>query len=219
MKREEASTLGPIPESSRAPLDRYAQILAERAVPLGFVGRGDVDRVRTRHVMDSLRAIGGLDQLRCRTVVDLGSGGGLPGIPVAICRPTLLVWLTERNQRKAAFLEWAAGELGLRNVRVHAGPAELLPEAVDACTARAFGPPERTWRAAERILRPGGALVYFAGRGWGDRISALRTAGLEWRICSPRVAEAGPVVIIQRGRRDQAWRPHERGRIAPAPPP
>jgi 16S rRNA (guanine527-N7)-methyltransferase len=73
-------------------------------------------------------------------VVDLGSGNGVPGIPLAICRPDLQITLTEKRRQKASFLYFAAHKLGLKNVVVHAGDIIEFPQtsSFDVLTARFF---------------------------------------------------------------------------------
>ena len=132
-------------------------------------------------------------------MVDLGSGAGLPGIPLAIALPSVRLVLVEARTRRGAFLEMAVDELGLANVTVHVGRIQDLDEQADVCLARAFGPPLTSWRAAERVLRPGGHLVYFAGATWsaGDHERELRAAGIRAEICAPRSFNSqGPVVMM-----------------------
>src|SRR5438093_4282509 len=100
-----ASLLGIEIRADRAgQLDRFAGLLVERAVPLGMVSAGDLDHLRERHVIDSLRAaplLGSAPKL----VADLGSGAGLPGVPLAIVRPDLTFRLVDVRRRRVAFLE------------------------------------------------------------------------------------------------------------------
>ena len=165
---------------------------------LGAVARSDLDRLRERHVLDSLRAAphvrsGGL-------AYDLGSGAGLPGIVVAVVVPDARMVLIERRSRRAAFLELAVQELALPNAEVFAGTVEDVTEAGDAALARAFAPLDRAWAAAERLLRPRGRLVYFAGRGSGQvrSIDVPDGAVLEALVRTPVLESAGPLVIMTR---------------------
>jgi 16S rRNA (guanine(527)-N(7))-methyltransferase RsmG len=145
-------------------LDAFARLLETRAVPLGMIGKDDADRIVSRHVLDSLRASRALLELHARTIVDLGSGAGLPGIVVAIASPEVVITLAEVRPKRAAFLELVVERLGVRNAEVHVGPAAgLPPHAFDAATARAFAPPALAWVTARPLLREGGSLVFFAG--------------------------------------------------------
>jgi 16S rRNA (guanine527-N7)-methyltransferase len=129
--------------------------------------------------------------------VDLGSGAGLPGLVVAIAVPSLSVTLAEVRQRRAAFLEFAVEQLGVANVTVAARRLEDLTGEVDLCFARAFAPLPQAWTVAERLLGPGGRLVYFAGSGSDAPPGALGATVLEVRE-APLLESAGPLVIMAR---------------------
>jgi 16S rRNA (guanine527-N7)-methyltransferase len=177
-------------------LIRYEGILRERAAALGMIAKGDLDRLRDRHVLDSLRAVTVLG-LGEQHVIDLGSGAGLPGVPLAIAIPELRITLTESRRQRIAFLELIVAELGLSNASVHAGRAELAVGPVEACLARAFRTASASWRVAEPLLGPGGFLVYFAG----TTFDALRDvpAGARAEIrTGPSLAKSGPLVIMSR---------------------
>ena len=148
-------------------LERFAELLAERAIPLGLVAKGDSNRILERHVLDSLRAVPVLLDAGADHVLDLGSGAGLPGIPVAVAAPAVRVTLAESRSRRAAFLELAVRELNLGNADIHPGRAEDISWTVAACTARAFASPARTWAVARPLLRPGGFLLLFMGAASG----------------------------------------------------
>jgi 16S rRNA (guanine527-N7)-methyltransferase len=179
-------------------LDRFEHQLRDRGIALGLIAPGDRDRMRERHIEDSLRAV------RCigpgdRLVVDLGSGGGLPGIPLAIALPSVEFVLVEARRRRAAFLEMATADLSLPNVIVQVRRAEDLRIQADLCVARAFAPPLASWRAAERLLGPGGRLVYFGGATWseGRQGAELLRAGIATEICAPKQFNwQGPLVIM-----------------------
>ena len=143
---------------------RFEELLRSKAIVRGLVASGDAVRLRTRHVLDSLRAAAVVDA-GDRSAFDLGSGAGLPGIPVAIACPQLRVCLVEPKPIKVAFLELVVAELEIGNVRVLGRRAEELggEEPGDLCFARGFAPLQRSWRVARRLLRPEGRLVFFAG--------------------------------------------------------
>ncbi len=178
-----------------AQLDRYEAMLRERALPLGMIARSDVHRLSDRHVLDSLRGAP-LVPSPAGSVVDLGSGAGLPGIPIAIARPDASVVLVEARRNRAAFLELAVQEVALPNVRVVGSRVEDLPEAsADVCLARAFAPLPVTWSAARRLVRPAGLLLYWAGRTFDLRTDALPDAVMTLSVTFP-LADAGPIVIM-----------------------
>jgi len=174
----------------------FESLLRDRAVPLGLIARSDADRLLERHVLDCVRAVPAL-LTTDREIADVGSGAGLPGIPVAILRPDAHVSLVEPRRRAVAFLELAVERLGLENVEVIAGRAERLERAFDVCLARAFGPLERTWQVVAPLLGPGGRLVYFAGREF--RLPEPPPEAVSLRMVVPPLLESGgPLVIMSR---------------------
>ena len=152
-----------------------------------------------RHVNDSLRAVGCL-QPADELLIDIGAGAGLPGIPVAITEPRRRVVLIEPIGKRAAFLEFAVEELGLTNTSVEVARGEALRLSGDVCFARALASPPKAWRLAERLLRPGGRLIYFAGRSWAASVAAdLERIGVEAHACAPPdFAWQGPIVMMAR---------------------
>jgi 16S rRNA (guanine527-N7)-methyltransferase len=190
-----------LPAESLTKLRRYSRLLGEVGVRAGVIAAGDRKRLWERHVVDSLRAVDCVPQGPA-AVADLGSGGGLPGIPLAIARPDLAVTLIEPRERRVAFLEMVVDSLSLANVRIHAARAEAVGGAFDRCLARAFGDLRRSWEAAFPLLRDGGgALVYFAGRSWSPAASEvadlLAAARLRLDVCSRmEFPWQGPLVIM-----------------------
>src|SRR5512132_99983 len=177
-------------------LDRYEHLLLEKAFPFGMIGRGDRGQLRERHIVDSLRAATLLGPEPGR-VVDLGSGAGLPGIPLAIVRQDLTFCLAELRKRRVAFMELAVDSLGLSNVSVFAGKVEQLTGPFDRCLSRAFAEVDRAWTIAERLLSPTGTLLVWAGRSLD--VGAGMPAGARMSVsAAPGLADAGPVVIMSR---------------------
>jgi len=173
----------------------YEDLLRNRAIPAGMIAADDVGRLAERHIGDALRAAG--PAAGARRVVDLGSGAGLPGIPLAIAMPSSSFVLVERRRSRAAFLESVVDRLQLGNVRVHVGRAEDVAETFDTALARAFARPDRTWETAEPLLAEGGRLLYWAGEGFDparDAPPGVRTELFR----SVTLANAGPVVIMTR---------------------
>src|SRR5262245_9565503 len=104
--RVAAAPLG-VELSTRAEVQLLAfeQLLRERAVPLGLISQADSNRIRERHILDSLRAVPLLEGMARAKVVDLGSGAGLPGVPLAIVLPESSFVLAESRSKRAGFLE------------------------------------------------------------------------------------------------------------------
>jgi 16S rRNA (guanine527-N7)-methyltransferase len=98
------------------------------------------------------------------SLADVGSGGGYPGLPLAIVRPDLRISLIEPAPRKAEYLRMAAEELELKNVTVEAQPAqEMPPETFDVACSKALAETEAALRLTLPLVRPGGRAVLYLG--------------------------------------------------------
>jgi 16S rRNA (guanine527-N7)-methyltransferase len=117
-----------------------------------------------RHVGEALTLLGSANLAEGSRCADLGSGGGVPGVVVAVLRPDVSVMLIESDQRKAGFLVHIAGLLELANVTVAARRAEELArdpahrESYDTVVSRAAAAPPLLWRLSLPLLRVGGTL-------------------------------------------------------------
>jgi 16S rRNA (guanine527-N7)-methyltransferase len=172
----------------------YERLLQDPGVDLGVVAAGDRSRIRTRHVLDSLRAV---EVIRPEDsdAYDLGSGGGLPGVVVAAVIPHLHVGLVESRRRRVAFLELVLERLEIPNASVIPSRIEDLTGPVDVCLARALAPLPESWALARGLLRPTGRLVYFAGEGTDPGLVVPGGVGFEVRA-TPVLESAGPLVIM-----------------------
>jgi 16S rRNA (guanine527-N7)-methyltransferase len=175
-------------------LRAYEELLVEIAIPRGMVAAGDRDRLFERHIADSLRAVALLGT--ATEVVDLGSGAGLPGVPIAAALPLVHVVLAESRQTRAAFLDLVRDSLPLPNVEVVHAPVAQIPSTFEVCLARAFGSPARSWEAATRLLGPGGRLLYWAGRSF--RAQDVPEGVPFEVVATSALANAGPIVIMTR---------------------
>lgn len=200
---EYARSIGLAPSGAQLEaLAAFEDLLRNRAVRLGLVAARDAPRLRERHLLDCLRAALTVEEGDGHAY-DLGSGAGLPGIVLAIACPGLHVTLVESRRRRVAFLELAVRDLGLANAEVDGRRAEVLaaeaPGAAppaDLCLARALAPAARCWELASPLLRPGGRLVYFAGRGRG---TGRLPEGVRARLVEEgMLARWGPLVIMAR---------------------
>jgi 16S rRNA (guanine527-N7)-methyltransferase len=168
-------------------------------VRLGLVAESDAGRLLERHVVDSLRAVRAFRE-GDRSAYDLGSGAGLPGVPIAIAKPGVQVVLVESRRRRAAWLESVLEELALENASVlnqRIERIERVAAPVDVCLARALGPVRRCWELARPLLGRGGRLVYFAGQSF--EATALGPLSHAADILDePGLESRGPIVIIAR---------------------
>lgn len=132
----------------------------------------DPDRMVEQHLLDSLAAV---PLFGAGRVLDVGSGGGLPGIPLAIARPELSVTLIDTVSKKTAFLIQARGELGLSNLTVVTGRVEeYRPETgFDTITSRAFAELALFVNLTRHLLVPGGRWLALKGVHPTEELAAL----------------------------------------------
>jgi 16S rRNA (guanine527-N7)-methyltransferase len=177
-------------------LDRFRDLLVDGAIPRGMIAAADADRLWSRHIRDGLR---GASWIAPETqVADLGSGAGIPGLPLAIARPKASFVLMETRRARASFLESVVDDLALRNVEVFPGRVESwASRRFDVAVARALAPPRASWAAAATILASQGRLVYWAGTGFD--VTDLEGIGVSARVSTRSgLADDGPLVIMAR---------------------
>lgn len=159
-----------------------------------------------RHAFDALTIVPPLARVPAGAkVADVGSGGGVPGIPLAIARPDLAFTLVEATQKKATFLEGVARALGLVNVTVRADRAEALVrgslrESFDAVTARAVARLDALVPITAPFVRLGGLLLLVKGQKAAEELAEARTA-LErhhTRHVETIATPTGRIVVLER---------------------
>jgi 16S rRNA (guanine527-N7)-methyltransferase len=154
-------------------LVRYTRLLRDWNTRINLVSRRDTGRILSYHVVDSL-AVQRLIPQEAK-VCDIGSGAGLPGIPLALVRSDLKMLLIESSQKRSRFLETSVTELGLDNVEVLNERAESLPPLeCDVVLSRLAGPLQDVVRHAGSHRRPDGTIVLYKTR---DCSSELAKAG------------------------------------------
>ncbi len=160
-------------------LAAYAALLRKWNPAINLVAMSTIDQIETRHIKDSLHLAEAAENAR-GSWVDLGSGGGLPGIVVAIRRPDLEITMVESDQRKVAFLRNATRELGLMRAKVLCERIETA-NRLDAAniSARALAPLPQLMAYVERHLSPSGTAWLMKGRNWQAEVSQ---AQLDWKF-------------------------------------
>ncbi len=156
---------------SRLPLaEQYAQLLIGPGVERGLVGPAEAVRVWDRHLLNCA-AVADLIPVPC-SLVDLGSGAGLPGIVLAMLLPEAEVTLLDPMARRALFLTECVEALGLPNAAVRRGRAEDLAGqiAADVVVARAVAPMDRLAGMAAGLAKPGGLVLAIKGAGAADEL-------------------------------------------------
>lgn len=139
-------------------MERFSLWLRTEGVAAGGIGSGEVDRIDRRHLADSLLLASELDEATSQ-VWDLGSGAGLPGIPLAICMPETEYVLIDRSGRRVDLMRRAVRVLGLDNCEVRQADFEGLTTEIEAIVSRASRPPAELRVVVERCLAPGGVAV------------------------------------------------------------
>jgi len=164
-----AAVFGPVLGAAQA----FARILATRGVEQGLIGPHEVPRLWDRHLLNCA-VVAELIGDRDRTLVDIGSGAGLPGIVLAMIRPELDVTLLEPMERRCRFLSECVTELGLANASVLRGRAEDTVLRADVATARAVAPLDRLAGLAAGLVRPRGMVLEIKGRTAADELRKAR---------------------------------------------
>jgi 16S rRNA (guanine527-N7)-methyltransferase len=188
--------------------EQFAALLEQHGVERGLIGPREVDRIWERHLLNSA-VIG--ERIPAGTrVVDVGSGAGLPGIPLALARPDLTITLIEPMARRAEWLTEVIGQLGLEStvLRGRAEERSIRREigAADVVTARAVAPLARLAGWCLPLLREGGMMLALKGASAREEISRDAAAVARVGGGTPTVSECGvglletptTVVIIER---------------------
>lgn len=148
-------------------LRKHMALVREWSRVVSLVSVSDLAELETRHVIDSLSLVPVLVSrgLASGVLLDVGSGGGYPAVPLAIVLPELRLVLLERSERKVGFLRKVQGALGLSGVEVRCGlfPKHAGDLRPDAITARAVEKPERIVREAGVFVEAGAVLLCQAG--------------------------------------------------------
>lgn len=162
-----------LPELDRAQQDRlrtYLETLLLWRDRVALISTADPVRLVEHHILDALHVTPQL--VGRRRLADIGSGAGLPGIPLAIALPAMETWLIESRRKKANFLRQAKREAGLGNAKVVEGRAEDVAGAsFDAVTSRALGSVETFLALGSSLLERGGLALAMRGpHGGGEGI-------------------------------------------------
>ncbi|SDD71804.1 16S rRNA (guanine(527)-N(7))-methyltransferase RsmG [Streptomyces prasinopilosus] len=199
----EAAELPPAPEQARevfgerfADAVRYAELLAEAGVQRGLIGPREVPRLWQRHLLNC--AVLSEVVPEGVTVCDVGSGAGLPGIPLALVREDLKITLLEPLLRRTTFLTEVVELLGLDHVTVVRGRAEevmgTLPP-VHVVTARAVAPLDRLATWGIPLLRPYGEMLALKGDTAEEELKSATTALNKLGAVATSVVHVGEGVV------------------------
>ena len=205
---------------------RYANLLATDGVTRGLIGPRETARLWDRHLLNCAVVAELLPERG--ELVDIGSGAGLPGIVLAMLRPSLHVVLLEPLLRRSVFLEECVSALGLQNatvVRARADDRAAARISADVATARAVAPLDRLVGWAAPLLRPGGELLAIKGQSAEAELAAAKPVLSKLGVRSAEVLQAGHgrvvsattivrVVIEGHGREERAGAQRSRRGVA-----
>jgi 16S rRNA (guanine527-N7)-methyltransferase len=169
-----AATLGvPLDAQALDRLWRLALALRERNQQVNLTAIDDLRGIRALHVLDSLSVVPHLGD--ARRVLDVGTGGGFPGLPLAIACPQVEFTLIDGTQKKIRFVADMIEALGLPNATALAQRAENFrpAEPFDAVVIRAVGPLGELARRCRHLVRRGGPILALKGRRPDDEVAAL----------------------------------------------
>lgn len=151
-----------IPAETRRKLNEYLALIAKWNRVHNLTAVREIDRMVSVHVLDSLAIV---PHLKASSVLDVGSGAGLPGIPLALVWPDARVVLLDSNHKKAAFLRQAVIELKLKNTEVISERVETWQalQKFDLVISRAFSDLAEFTKVAGRLCAPGGVIAAMKG--------------------------------------------------------
>jgi 16S rRNA (guanine527-N7)-methyltransferase len=188
---------------------RYAEILAGAGVERGLIGPREVDRLWDRHILNSVAVAELLEPNE--SLADIGSGAGLPGIPLALARPDLRVTLIEPLLRRSDFLREVIEDLGIDATVVRGRAEELTVRQrvgeTDVVVSRAVASLDKLTKWSMPLLRPGGRMLAIKGERAEDEIREHRRVMASLGAVDERVVRCGAdflnppvtVVVARRG--------------------
>ncbi len=159
-----------LPAAAQVRLLAFRDLLLKWNKTYNLTALRDPQQALSHHLLDSLAI---LPHVGPGPLLDVGSGGGLPGIPLAIARPDLVVSMVDTVQKKTTFLQQAAIELGLRNVTVHHARVEEMVGQFAQITSRAFAELTSFVSLTRHLLAPGGRWLAMKGVRPDHEIAAL----------------------------------------------
>ena len=206
-------------------LGEYLALLLDANTRFNLTSVTDPDEAWTRHILDSLTLLPFLHSAQATSAIDVGSGGGLPGVPLAIALPEVQVTLLEATGKKARFLEEVAHKLGLRNVRVvnqraeSAGQDPAHRERYDIVIARAVGKLPVLLELTVPFAKVGGNVLAMKGEKAAQEITESKQTlhMLHARVAESAHTPGGVIVVIEKQRKTPGKYPRAPGEPSRSP--
>jgi 16S rRNA (guanine527-N7)-methyltransferase len=187
----------PLDEETASRFASYFSLFLRWRRRLNLTGIGDEDDILSRHLVESIAAARALPD-GIATLLDYGSGAGLPGIPIAVCRPEIMVTLAEARGKKAAFLQEVVRVLGMKT-EVYAQRAETLEKTFDCVILRAVDKMPKAVAQATSLVAPDGWLALMTTTSDVDGLE--RAAGTEFSWPMLKQLPGGSYRIVAFGSR------------------
>jgi len=159
--------------TKKVEIERFAEFLATAGIKRGLIGPKEGEKIWERHIFNSLSVMSLIPE--GSSVIDIGSGAGLPGIPLALARPDLQVTLIEPLQRRVDYLNEAVVGLDITVLR---GRAQDFKIKADFVTARAVAPLEKLKNIAWHLVKKGGSLLAIKGESAAEEAKTVPGAHL-----------------------------------------
>ncbi|HBI67744.1 MAG TPA: 16S rRNA (guanine(527)-N(7))-methyltransferase RsmG [Massilia sp.] len=196
----------PLWAAQREQLMDYLALMAKWNGVYNLTSLRDPMQMVTHHLLDSLAAVSAFEG--AKNVLDVGAGGGLPGIVLAIARPDMQVSLIDTVHKKTAFLTQVKGELGLKNVTVYTMKVQDLKAGpFDVITSRAFADLSDFVNWSGHLLEEGGRFIALKGTAPADEQERLPG---EWKVRElrpikvPKVEAERHLVFIEKSKQDDS---------------
>ena len=173
--------------------DIYLSLFVRWNAKINLSSVRDPGEILARHFVESVTCACALPD-DISTLLDFGSGGGLPGIPIALCRPEIAVTLADSQGKKAAFLQEAVRVLGIPT-KVFAGRGETLSEQFDCVVLRAVDKMADAVHSAAQLVRVGGCLALMTASVDAPRFQSAVGEGYKWGEELPLPGSTGRICL------------------------
>jgi 16S rRNA (guanine527-N7)-methyltransferase len=155
-------------------LAAYCAAVAEAAAWAGLVSPKDIPLLVEKHVAPSIGPLLVERPVAAARWIDVGTGGGFPGMVIKLCRPTLDITLLDSSRKKTIFLERFRRQLAMRDLRIVEARVEECPGTYDVILMRAMAPLSRALPLLDSVSGTGSRLLTFKGPGWEDELAAAQ---------------------------------------------